>query len=91
MTNAYFASVSYYVPGQPVTIPPGGQVNLPLVGRPIVPSLYGQRYAIGHVVEGGKHLFVATGIGTSIVPVRFGVPPEVSMLLLHPDAQAGPG
>jgi uncharacterized protein len=60
----------------------GGQVWLPLVGRPIVPSVYGQRYAAGHVVEGGRHLFVATGIGTSILPVRFMVPPEVSILVL---------
>jgi hypothetical protein len=60
----------------------GGQVKLPLVGRPIAPSDHGQRYAAGHVVENGRHLFVLTGIGTSIVPVRFGVPPEVSMLIL---------
>jgi uncharacterized protein len=60
----------------------GGQVWLPLLGRPIVPSRYGQRFAIGHVVEDGRHLFVTSGIGTSIVPVRFMVPPEVSVLEL---------
>jgi uncharacterized protein len=69
----------------------GGQVNLPLIGRPVVPSLYGQRFAIGHIVEDGRHLFVATGIGTSLVPIRFRVPPEVSMLLLHGAERAGPG
>ena len=58
----------------------GGQVNLPLFGRLIVPSAYGQRFAIGHVREGGRDLFVTPGIGTSIVPVRFRVPPEVSLL-----------
>jgi predicted MPP superfamily phosphohydrolase len=61
----------------------GGQVYLPLLGRLIVPSKYGQRYAIGHVVENGRHLFVSSGLGTSIVPVRFLVPPEVSMLIIH--------
>lgn len=61
----------------------GGQVALPLLGRLVVPSKYGQRYAIGHVVEGGKHLFVTPGIGTSILPVRFGVPPEISILTLR--------
>jgi uncharacterized protein len=60
----------------------GGQVALPLVGRSVVPSKYGQRYAIGHVEEDGRHLFVTPGIGTSIIPVRFGVPPEVSLLTL---------
>ena len=58
----------------------GGQVRLPFFGRPIVPSHYGQRYAAGLVHEDGKYLFVSTGIGTSIIPVRFGVPPEVSVV-----------
>lgn len=61
----------------------GGQVALPLIGRPIVPSKFGQRYAIGHVIEDGKHLFVTPGIGTSIIPVRFGVPPEISLLTIN--------
>jgi predicted MPP superfamily phosphohydrolase len=61
----------------------GGQVNLPLVGRPIVPSAFGQRYAAGHIVENGKELFVTTGVGTSIIPVRFGVVPEVTLLRLE--------
>jgi len=58
----------------------GGQVRLPFVGRPIVPSRFGQRFAAGHIVEGGRHLYVATGIGTSILPVRFRVPPAVTIL-----------
>lgn len=60
----------------------GGQVNLPLVGRPVVPSKYEQRYAMGHVVEDGRHLFVSGGVGTSIIPVRFRVPPEIVVLTL---------
>src|SRR5262245_12792025 len=63
----------------------GGQVRVPLLGRPIVPSKYGQRFAFGHVVEAGRHMFVSPGLGTSILPVRFGVPPEVTILELHPD------
>jgi predicted MPP superfamily phosphohydrolase len=62
----------------------GGQVNLPLVGRPVVPSKFGRRYAMGHVVEGGRHLYVSGGVGTSIIPVRFRVPPEVVVLRLEP-------
>lgn len=61
----------------------GGQVDLPLVGRPIVPSRFGQRYAAGHVVEDGRHLFVTTGVGTSILPLRLRVPPEISVLELR--------
>ncbi len=61
----------------------GGQVYLPLIGRPVVPSQFGERFAIGHIIEDGRHLFVTPGIGTSILPVRFLVPPEISVLLLH--------
>jgi uncharacterized protein len=58
----------------------GGQVNLPFVGRLIVPSRYGQRYAYGHIVEGGRQMFVSSGIGNAILPVRYGVPPEIVLL-----------
>lgn len=58
----------------------GGQVNLPLLGRLIVPSDYGQRFAAGHIEENGKHLFVTTGVGTSILPLRFRVPPEIAVI-----------
>jgi predicted MPP superfamily phosphohydrolase len=61
----------------------GGQVNLPIFGRPIEPSDFGQRYAAGHVFENGHHLFVTTGIGTSILPVRFRVPPEIVILIIR--------
>jgi len=60
----------------------GGQVYIPFIGRLVVPSYYGERYAIGHVVEQGRHLFVTSGLGTSIVPVRFLVPPEISVITL---------
>ncbi len=62
----------------------GGQVYIPFLGRPVVPSRYGQRYAMGLIREGDKQLFVGSGIGTSIVPVRFMTPPEVSILKLYP-------
>ena len=61
----------------------GGQVNLPVVGRPVVPSHFGQRYAFGHVVEQGRHLYVSGGVGTSIIPARFRVPPEIVILNLE--------
>ena len=70
----------------------GGQVKLPWIGAPIVPSRFGERFAAGHVIEGGRHLFVATGVGTSIMPIRFRVPPAVTMLRLEPLTQpAAPG
>jgi hypothetical protein len=45
-----------------------------------VPSRHGNRYAIGHVHENDRDLFVSPGIGTSIIPVRFRVPPEISLI-----------
>jgi hypothetical protein len=60
----------------------GGQVNIPLIGTPITPSRYGSKYASGHLFENGHHLFVTTGIGTSIFPVRFRVPPEIVILTI---------
>lgn len=60
----------------------GGQVNLPIIGRIVTTSRLG--YVAGEYVEGSRHLFVTTGIGTSIMPVRFGVPPEIVILTLTP-------
>ena len=57
-------------------------MNVPIFGRPIVPSRFGQRYAYGLIEENGKKLFVTGGIGTSIWPVRFRVAPEIVILTL---------
>ncbi len=62
----------------------GGQVNFPIVGRLQVPSRFGERYAAGHVLENGRELFVTTGLGMSILPVRFRVPPTIDVLTLVP-------
>ena len=61
----------------------GGQVRFPVLGTPIVPSAFGQKYAGGHIREDGKDLFVTTGIGTSLLPFRFLVPPEIAVLTLR--------
>ncbi len=62
----------------------GGQVWLPILERVIIPSSYGQKYAYGHIRENDVDLFVTGGIGTSILPLRFLVPPEISVLTLRP-------
>lgn len=58
----------------------GGQVSIPFIGRPVIPSRYGERYAIGQIVENNRHLFVTPGIGTTGIAVRFRVPPEISVV-----------
>jgi predicted MPP superfamily phosphohydrolase len=60
----------------------GGQVRF-LGYSPVVPSRYGQRYAYGHIVEGGRHLIVSGGLGVSGAPLRFGVPPEIVLVELR--------
>ncbi|MCB4821739.1 metallophosphoesterase [Roseicella aerolata] len=59
----------------------GGQVRIRGYS-PIVPSRYGNRYAYGAVEEEGRHLVVSGGIGNSMLPVRFGMPSEVTMVEL---------
>jgi predicted MPP superfamily phosphohydrolase len=63
----------------------GGQVALPLIRRLALEraSRFGLRYAGGVIHEGGRTLFVSTGIGTTGVPVRLGVPPEISLLKIQ--------
>lgn len=68
----------------------GGQVVLPLVG------------SLGHRVTGkprcnrglctvnGWRLFVSSGIGTSLLPIRYGVPPEMVMITLHSPGAPAP-
>ncbi|MEM9072505.1 MAG: metallophosphoesterase [Myxococcota bacterium] len=61
----------------------GGQVRLPGIGPLFVPSRFGKRYAQGHYRAGSRQLWVTSGLGTSMVPVRFGVPPEIVILTLQ--------
>jgi hypothetical protein len=61
----------------------GGQVNLPLLGRPILPWL-GRVYPAGLQRVRGTSLQVYTnrGVGVIAPPVRFGCRPEVTHLTL---------
>ncbi len=60
----------------------GGQVWLPIFGRPIVPSTFGQKYAYGHIRQNNVDLWVTSGIGMSVLPIRFLVPPEIVILTI---------
>lgn len=59
----------------------GGQVRM-LGYSPVVPSRYGNRFAYGHIVENNRNLIVSGGLGCSILPVRFGLPPEITIIEL---------
>jgi hypothetical protein len=60
-----------------------GQVAIPLVRRPAIPSRYGERYARRHHVDDGRRLYVSSGLGTSGMPIRLLAPPEVVALELR--------
>ena len=57
----------------------GGQVRL-FGWSPVVPSRFGNRFAYGMITEDDRHMIVSGGIGTSILPVRFGVVPEITVV-----------
>jgi uncharacterized protein len=69
----------------------GGQVAIPVLRRPALPSRYGERYARGHVVEEDRHLYVSSGLGTSGLPLRFLAPPEIVILELLSRAAGAAG
>ncbi len=60
----------------------GGQIVLPYVPPIWTPSEYGARFAYGHIVEQDRHMIVSGGLGTSKVPLRFGVTPEIVRVTL---------
>lgn len=65
-----------------------GQIVLPLIGRVTTASRYGERYACGMIREAGRTTIVSAGIGTSVLPFRFGAPPDFWMVTIGPLAPA---
>lgn len=68
----------------------GGQVRVPFLGTPIVPSGFGQKYAGGLCAGPACRVLVSRGVGMSILPVRAGVPPEIVELTLVAGRASGP-
>lgn len=60
----------------------GGQLRLPLLGTPYPVGGTPRRMAYGLVEEEGRHIYVTSGLGTSAVPARFNMPPEIAMVTL---------
>lgn len=59
-----------------------GQINLPGLGVYSYASRHGDRFGCGMIDFEGQKLFVGAGLGTSILPLRYGVPPDVWMVTL---------
>ena len=61
----------------------GGQVRLPLLGAPVVPSCFGDKYAQGLVQGPSGLVYVNRGIGLIPPAVRFNCRPEVTLVCLR--------
>jgi predicted MPP superfamily phosphohydrolase len=58
----------------------GGQIRFPVVGIIKNASVAPLHWSHGLVEERGRCLYVTSGIGTSGVPLRWGIPPEYAVL-----------
>jgi len=58
----------------------GGQVKFPIIGSVICPSKYGTKFCGGDYKETKNRMIVTTGLGTSILNVRFLNPPEIIVI-----------
>lgn len=60
----------------------GGQVVAPLIGQPVMPSKFGQKYRAGLVRDGARQTFITNGVGHLLVPIRLNCPPEAVIIRL---------
>jgi hypothetical protein len=58
----------------------GGQIRIPGIGVITNASKAPLRWSNGLISERGRYLYVTSGIGTSGVPLRWGVPPGYAIL-----------
>jgi predicted MPP superfamily phosphohydrolase len=61
-----------------------GQIVLPFYGPLATMSRYGRRFACGRIEEHGRTTFVSAGLGTSLLPLRLGAPPDVWLIRFGP-------
>ncbi len=54
-----------------------GQIRFPIFGAITYASSFGDRYACGKIVEGGRTIYVGAGLGTSNLPLRLGAVPDM--------------
>jgi uncharacterized protein len=61
----------------------GGQIRLPLLGPLVLHSACPRLYTSGHWIHSGMKGYTSSGAGCSLVPVRFGCPPEIAVIELR--------
>ncbi|MEQ1538184.1 MAG: metallophosphoesterase [Sphingorhabdus sp.] len=61
-----------------------GQIVLPLIGAISYVSRFGDRFACGLIDDAGQTVVVGAGLGTSILPLRYGAMPDAWLVTLKP-------
>jgi uncharacterized protein len=62
-----------------------GQINRPWSGEPAMNvSRYGMRFQCGGINDRGQRVFVTAGLGTSVVWLRYGAPPDAWLVTIGP-------
>jgi len=67
----------------------GGQIRLPGIGVITNASKAPLRWSHGVVVENERRLYVTSGLGTSTLPLRIGVPPEYAIIDIAGELPSG--
>jgi predicted MPP superfamily phosphohydrolase len=65
-------------------------VSFPWLGPLYTSTWLGRSFDRGLFRVAGTPLFITAGIGTSIVPIRLGVPPDVALITLLPVVSSAP-
>jgi len=60
----------------------GGQMFVPGMTNPFIPSKYGNKYCSGLCDAPSMRVYVSRGLGLTGLPVRFNCPPELTLLTL---------
>lgn len=63
----------------------GGQLNWPIYGP--IAAVNDKRFMDGHCIDDGKNVYVSSGVGTSVIPIRFRVPPEINVVTINAISQ----
>ncbi len=61
-----------------------GQIVLPVIGAISYVSRFGDRFACGLIDDAGQKVIVGAGLGTSILPLRYGAMPDAWLVTLQP-------
>ena len=62
----------------------GGQINIPLLVKLILPLKYDRQFQRGLFVQDDKWLYVNRGIGYTFLPIRFRSSPEITLFSFKP-------